>query len=64
VGNGVPSNSIREMDEKRALYFAEGAFEVWLCDENGNISFFDSTGQIPASRLFPSIKRIESDYLN
>lgn len=35
-----PGNSDREMDEKRTLYFAAGAKEVWIVDLNGNISFF------------------------
>lgn len=59
-----PSNSSDEMTEKRELYFARGAQEVWLCDEQGELSFFDCTGQIPASRLFPGILRIESEYLH
>jgi len=59
-----PSNSVREMEEKRELYFARGAQEFWLCDEQGELSFFDCTGQISASRLFPNLSRIESDYLH
>ena len=35
-----PGNTIPEMNEKRALYFAAGAREVWIVDLNGNISFF------------------------
>jgi Uma2 family endonuclease len=59
-----PSNSAREMEEKRELYFARGAREVWLCDERGALSFYDCTGALPASCLFPSITRIESKYLH
>jgi Uma2 family endonuclease len=59
-----PSNASREMEEKRELYFARGAQEVWLCDEQGQLSFYDCVGQIPASRLFPELSRIESDYLH
>jgi len=59
-----PSNSRREMEEKRELYFARGALEVWLCDEQGQLSFYDCAGEIPASRLFPGITRIESEYLH
>lgn len=58
------SNSPAEMEEKRELYFARGAQEVWLCDEQGALTFFDCTGEIPASRLFPGISRIESEYLH
>lgn len=59
-----PSNSTAEMNEKRELYFARGAQEVWLCDEQGQLTFYDCTGEIPASRLFPGITRIESEYLH
>jgi Uma2 family endonuclease len=56
-----PSNSLREMEEKRELYFARGAHEVWLCDERGQLSFFDCTGALLESRLFPGLSRIETD---
>ena len=59
-----PSNSLRELEEKRELYFARGAREVWICDEQGTLTFFDCSGQIPSSQLFPSLSRIESDYLH
>jgi len=47
-----PSNSAAEMEEKRALYFAEGAREVWLCDEEGRVEFFTPEGRAEASSLF------------
>jgi Uma2 family endonuclease len=49
------SNSRGEMDDKMKLYFAAGAEEVWLCDENGDLEFFvrGSVGAVPASRLCP-----------
>jgi Uma2 family endonuclease len=59
-----PSNSPLEMEEKRELYFARGAQEVWLCDEQGALAFYDCTGPIPASRLFSGVSRVESDYLH
>jgi Uma2 family endonuclease len=59
-----PSNSAREMEEKRELYFARGAQEVWLCNEQGDLAFYDCTGALPASRLFPGITRIASKYLH
>lgn len=42
-----PDNTRREMSEKKALYFAAGADEVWFCDQSGGMTFFigaDSTG--------------------
>jgi Uma2 family endonuclease len=59
-----PSNSVREMEEKRELYFARGAHEVWLCDETGTLTFYDCTGQIASSCLFPNLSRIETDCLH
>lgn len=49
-----PSNSKREMTEKRKLYFERGAKEVWLCCESGRIEFYDSQGLIEQSSLFPT----------
>lgn len=48
------SNSKKEMAEKRELYFEAGAKEVWLCDENGAMSFFNSRQQLNQSELVPS----------
>lgn len=50
-----PTNSRREMAEKKALYFSAGAVEVWLCDAQGRMTFFagpESDGKA-ASRLCP-----------
>lgn len=46
-------NSSREMNQKRKLYFEQGASEFWFCDEYGNLSFYDVNGPIDTSRLFP-----------
>lgn len=59
-----PSNTAGEMEEKRELYFAKGAQEVWLCNEQGLLNFYDCVGQMQASRLFPDIARIETTYLH
>ena len=48
-----PSNSRAEMDEKRSLYFAAGAQEVWVCDKDGRIEFFSPTGSLTTSALAP-----------
>ena len=54
------SNSAKEMKEKRDLYFEHGAEEFWLCDENGNITFFDKDGRINNSKKAPKFpKKIE-----
>lgn len=48
------SNTRREMEDKRSLYFAGGAREVWTCDPEGRMTFYDAGGEIPASTLVPS----------
>jgi len=48
-----PSNTVRQMEEKRGLYFATGAKEVWICERKGKMRFFDSSGEMANSRLVP-----------
>ena len=48
------SNTAEEMEDKRSLYFANGAKEVWLCDQHGHISFYMPGVQLEFSRLFPN----------
>ena len=50
-----PSNSREEMLGKMQLYFANGAQEVWLCDDRGEMEFFahDSIAPIADSRMCP-----------
>jgi Uma2 family endonuclease len=47
------SNSEREMRLKRRLYFEQGAHEVWICDEYGAIKFYDASGELEKSKMFP-----------
>ncbi len=49
----LESNSLRELNEKKALYFEAGAQEVWFCDKFGNMSFFTPAGQTAASSMCP-----------
>ncbi len=50
-----PGNRKYEIQAKMQLYFAQGAQEVWLCDDSGRLEFFlhDSAGPVPQSRLCP-----------
>ena len=50
-----PGNRRYEIQTKMQLYFAQGAQEVWLCDDNGVMEFFlhDADGPVPQSRLCP-----------
>lgn len=47
------SNTQKEMKEKRELYFEKGAKEVWYCDKNGKISFYNEEGKLKKSALCP-----------
>ena len=48
-----PSNWLEEQMLKGQLYFQAGAEEFWLCDENGNMQFFDTNSRLERSRLCP-----------
>ena len=55
-----PSDTEAEIDQKRALYFAAGAREVWICDRDSQIRFFAPQGQVERSALCPKFPtRIE-----
>ena len=49
------TNSEREIDEKMSAYFAVGAIEVWLVSEEGQIRYFDASGERPSSSFPVSI---------
>jgi Uma2 family endonuclease len=46
-------NSKKEMLEKRKLYFEAGAKEVWLCNEQGEMQFFNVQQALSRSLLVP-----------
>ena len=52
-----PTNTDAEIDEKRQLYLEAGAEEVWICDEEGQITFFDGEGSLESSTRAPSFPR-------
>ncbi len=47
------ANTKSEMQEKKRLYVAAGAIEVWFCDEDGNMRFYTAKGKIKKSSLVP-----------
>lgn len=47
------SNTDREIAEKKALYFDNGAQEVWLCNNRGLLEFYNAEQKIEQSTLFP-----------
>lgn len=48
-----PSNTTNEMREKKDLYLAKGAEEVWVCDEEGKMTFYSTRGEIQHANQFP-----------
>jgi Uma2 family endonuclease len=53
-----PRNTRAEIDQKRALYFAAGAREVWVCNRNNTMSFFGPEGRLERSKLCPDFPSI------
>ncbi|MBT9098720.1 Uma2 family endonuclease [Methylovulum psychrotolerans] len=45
------SNTEKEMLEKRQLYFQQQAKEFWLCDQQGNVRFFNPQTELLHSEL-------------
>ena len=45
------SNTPGEMQEKRELCLEAGAKEVWICNEEGSISFYNQDGKLEQSVL-------------
>lgn len=43
-----------EMEEKRRLYFGNGALEVWIVSAEGQVTFYGPEGRLEASRLAPA----------
>ena len=48
-----PRNTFAETQEKMQLYFGAGAIECWVCDREGQLSFFEAEGPIARSKLCP-----------
>jgi Uma2 family endonuclease len=46
-----PDNSEGEMAAKRNLYLEAGAVEVWYCELDGRMRFFNAAGEIAQSAL-------------
>jgi len=47
------SNTVEEMETKKDLYFEAKAEEVWVCDKNGNLTFYNKQGKLDKSLLVP-----------
>ena len=49
-----PSNSMRELLEKKDLYLKAGAQEVWIREKSGKMCFFHADGPLEHSALCPT----------
>ena len=59
-----PSNREKAMKGKMSLYFEVGAKEVWFCDDDGNMRFFNPEGELKRSELFGEFPgHIETDFV-
>jgi Uma2 family endonuclease len=47
-------NTLDEMEFKQRLYFEAGAREVWICNEQGQITFSSERGELDRSSLVPN----------
>ncbi len=57
------ANTAAEMREKRKLYFEVGAKEVWFCDRDGKMKFFNQNRELKNSQIaaeFPKVVRISN----
>jgi Uma2 family endonuclease len=46
-------NSLEEMEFKKKLYFEAQAMEVWICNEQGEITFYNEQNKLTQSLLVP-----------
>lgn len=59
-----PANTEAEISEKKDLYFENGAEEVWICSDEGEMRFFAPGGQLEKSLLIPKFpQKIEIGFV-
>ena len=54
IRNQIIMTYVVEMEFKKNLYFEAHALEVWLCNEQGKIKFYNEQGELAQSLLVPS----------
>jgi Uma2 family endonuclease len=50
-------NTFEEMEFKKKLYLESQAIEVWLCNEQGQIKFYNEQGELSQSLLVPDFPK-------
>jgi hypothetical protein len=53
----APVAQTPERRRRQLLYLAAGAKEVWICDQAGQLHFFDGTGERVESALFAAMPK-------
>lgn len=51
-----PRNTKAEINHKVELYLAKGALEVWVVNNEKEVTYYSHAGQIEKSKLVPKIK--------
>jgi Uma2 family endonuclease len=52
-----PGNTVRDIRKKTITYFKAGVHEVWVCDREGNMTFFGPQGPLQCSLFCPDFPR-------
>jgi len=52
-----PSNSKQEITEKIYLYLQQGAKEVWICNQYGELEIYNLSGKSLKSNLFTNLPK-------
>jgi Uma2 family endonuclease len=50
-------NTLEEMEFKKKLYFQAQAMEVWICDEQGEVTFYNQQNELTQSSLVPNFPK-------
>ena len=50
-------NTLEEMEFKKKLYFEAQAMEVWICHEQGEITFYNEQNELTQSLLVPDFPK-------
>jgi len=50
-------NTLDEMEFKKKLYFEAQALEVWICNEQGRMRFYNEQGELEQSLLVPNFPK-------
>jgi Uma2 family endonuclease len=52
------TNSTQEINSKRKLYFERGATEVWTCNLEGQVRFYNVEHELEQSQLAPQFPKL------